>query len=396
LISRGFLGPARVSGCEDAKSKDLAPGALWLCLRELLGTLSLKSTHDGLIASRSTPLAWSPVQITFTPSCPWNVDDCTDPSSPEVVEEVNMQSRKWEIFGVPFDHGSEYEGTGAAPEAIREAGLTRRVERLRSQGIDVADRGDIQPPAGSASEDSPKGLTEMLEYAPALVAQLEGSIDRGAIPIVLGGDHSLTVASVAAVIRSLQKQGIADPSVALLWVDAHPDFETPGPHSTNTMNAMPVTHLLGRDVGGLRQLPDLSPSIDAAHLAFIGLRDVLTEEKRSIREMGIRAYTASDVERLGIDAVWRETMADLIERVDAMVLTFDIDALDPMFAPGVDYPELGGLSTREGAVIMEQAHLLEKLALVELVEVNPAKDKDRITARVAGQLLHRLIEGPLL
>jgi len=307
-----------------------------------------------------------------------------------------MQPKKWEILGAPFDHGSEFEGTGAAPEAIRAAGLTKRVEYLRSQGIDVTDLGDIRPPMGPASEDSPKGLTEMLKYAPSLVAQLEGSMDRGAVPIVLGGDHSLTVASVAAVVRSLQKQGIANPSVGLLWVDAHPDFETPGPHSTNTLNAMPVTHILGRDVGGLRQLPDLSPSIDAAHLAFIGLRDVLTEEKRAIREMGIRAYTASDVERLGIDAVWRETIADLIERVDAMVLTFDIDVLDPMFAPGVDYPELGGLSTREGVVIMEQAHLLEKLALVELVEVNPAKDRNGITVRVAGQLLHRVIGGPLL
>jgi len=307
-----------------------------------------------------------------------------------------MQRRKWEIFGVPFDHGSEYEGTGGAPEAIRAAGLTRRVEHLRSLGIDVADQGDVQPPGERDSEATPRGLAEMLEYAPTLVRTLEASRDEGAVPIVLGGDHSVTVASVSAVARSLRKQGIAEPSVALLWVDAHPDFEMPGPHGTNTLNAMPVTHLIGRDVGGLRELPDLAPGIDADCLVFIGLRDVLTEEKEAIRDLGIRAFTASDVERLGIDAVCREAMEHVGERADAVVLTFDIDVLDPVFAPAVDYPELGGLSTREGAVIMEHAHQLGNLALVELVEVNPKKDREGITVRVAGQLLHRLIEGPLL
>jgi len=307
-----------------------------------------------------------------------------------------MEQRKWRILGVPFDLGSEYEGTAAGPKAIRTAGLTRRVEHLRSLGIDIDDLGDVEPPAKSGSQSTPAGVEEMMEYAPTLVARLEAARDTGAVPIVLGGDHSITIASVAAVVRSLQKQGITEPSVGLLWVDAHPDFETPGPHSTNTLNAMPVTHLVGRDVGELRQLPELGPRINPADLAFIGLRDVLTEERRAIHELGIRAYTASDVERMGIDAVCREAFAVVSERTDAVVVSFDIDVLDPVFAPGVDYPELGGLSTLEGAVILEHAHQLEKLALVELVEVNPAKDPEQITLRVAGQLLHRLIEGPLL
>ena len=179
-------------------------------------------------------------------------------------------------------------------------------------------------------------------------------------------------------------------------MDAHPDFETPGSYSTNTLNAMPVTHLIGREVGGLRHVPELAPHISPDNLAFIGLRDVLTEERHAIHQLGIRAYTASDVERIGIDTVCREAFAVVSERTDAVIVSFDIDVLDPVFAPGVDYPELGGLSTREGAVILEHAHRLETLALVELVEVNPTKDVERTTLRVAGQLLHRLIEGPLL
>jgi len=307
-----------------------------------------------------------------------------------------MLERKWEIVGAPFDFGSEHQGTGEAPEAIRAAGLTRRVEHLRSLGIDILDRGDVDPPGRIDPERRPTGLGEMVSYAPVLLARLEASVSAGAVPIVLGGDHSITMISVGAVAESLQKRGIDGGSVGLLWVDAHPDFETPGPHGTNTLNAMPVTHILGRDVGGLRALPGLAASVDPANLAFIGLRDVLTEEKQAIHEMGIRAYTASDVERLGIVEVCREAFAQVSERTDAVILTFDIDVLDPAFAPGVDYPALGGLTSREGAVIMEQAHQLQKLALVELVEVNPTKDQNRMTLRVAGQLLHRLIEGPLL
>jgi len=307
-----------------------------------------------------------------------------------------MQARKWEIVGAPFDSGSEYEGTGDAPEAIRTAGLTRRVEHMRSLGVDIVDRGDVTPPTEVDPDCDPKGLREMLQYAPSLAAALTSSLGEGAVPIVLGGDHSITIASVAAVAQHLRTQGIDEPSIGLLWVDAHPDFETPGPHGTGTLNAMPVTHILRRDTGGLRALPELDASLDPEHLVFVGLRDVLTEERRAIHEMGIRAYTASDVERLGIDQVCRDALAHLAERTDAVVLTFDIDVLDPTFAPAVDYPELGGLTSREGALIMELAHELETLALVELVEVNPTKDRDKMTLRVAGQLLHRLIEGPLL
>jgi len=307
-----------------------------------------------------------------------------------------MQGRTWQIIGAPFDLGSEHEGTGQAPAAIREAGLTRRVEHLRSVGFDVADCGDALPPKSIDPERSPRGLEEMLAYAPSLVARLREPLNESAVPIVLGGDHSITVASIAAVAGSLRTRGIDEPSIGLVWVDAHPDFETPGPHGTNTLNAMPVTHLLGDDVGGLRVLPELAESIDPENLVFVGLRDVLAEERRAIHERGIRAYTASDVERSGIVDVCREAFAHLSARTDAIVLTFDIDVLDPVFAPGVDYPELGGLTTREGSVIMEQAHQLETLALVELVEVNPTKDRNGMTLRVAGQLLHRLIEGPLL
>jgi arginase len=307
-----------------------------------------------------------------------------------------MMGRRWEIVGAPFDFGSGHEGTGTAPEAIRAAGLTRRLEHLTSLGFEIIDHGDVAPPDPIDPEARPKGLPEMRSYAPRLGARLEDALNRDAVPIVLGGDHSLTMISIAAVAASLRQRGLDERSIGLLWVDAHPDFETPGPHGTDTLNAMPVTHILGREVGNLRASSALSGSLDPRNLAFVGLRDVLDEERDAIERMNILAYTASDVDRLGIDEVCRKAFAHVAERTDAVVLTFDIDVLDPVFAPAVDYPEVGGLSSREGAVIMERAHQLQTLALVELVELNPTKDREHQTLRLAGQLLHRLIEGPLL
>ena len=307
-----------------------------------------------------------------------------------------MDERRWEILGVPFDFGSECEGTGQAPEAIRAAGLSRLVEHLCSLGFEVADRGDIALPERVDGGCRPQGLEEMKVFAPALASRLGAMLFGGSTPIVLGGDHSITIASAAAVHGNLRAQGIDPPSVGVLWIDAHPDFETPGPHGTDALNAMPVTHLLGGDVGGLREIPALGSTIDPENLVFVGLRDVLPEERRAIRGLGIRAFSATDVDRIGIAEICREALARVSERTDAVILTFDIDVLDPTIAPGVDYPQPGGLSLREGMLIMEQIHALEKLALVELVEVNPTKDREGMTARSASRLLHRLIAGPVI
>jgi arginase len=316
-----------------------------------------------------------------------------------------MEERKWEIIGAPFDFGSSHKGSGKAPEAIRSAGLARRIRFMNSLGIDVVDGGDVEAPSPVSGDepndtlgtvDNPTGLVEMIEYAPRLMARLDSSLKSGNIPLVLGGDHSITIPTVSAVADYVRRSGGRNASVGLIWVDAHPDIETPGEDSTNDLNAMPVSHLLGLGIAELRGLAGFEPKVRPEHLVLVGAREVVPEEKKIIRDMNITAYTATDIERLGILQICETTFNRLEEVTDAVVISFDIDAIDPSVAPAVDYPEQGGLTFREAMVVMEFAARSEKLALFELVEVNPAKDSDHATSKLALGLIHHVICGPLL
>lgn len=304
-----------------------------------------------------------------------------------------MKNRKWEIIGAPFDHGSSHKGSGKAPEAIRAAGLTRRLDYLNSEGFDVIDASDIVPELSGVSSVKPSGLNELIAYAPAFMEKLDASLNGGFIPLILGGDHSISIPSVSAAADHLRRAGSANGTLGLIWVDAHPDLETPGDDSTNDLNAMSAAHLLDHGVEELRNLRGFSPKISPEKMIYIGLRDVVPEERRLIQDMSIAAYTASDIERLGFASICERSFAQMNEKTDAFVLSFDIDAIDPMEAPGVDYPQPGGLTFREAMLLMEHTNQSEKLALFELVEVNPAKDRDETTSKVAVRLLHQLICG---
>jgi arginase len=305
-------------------------------------------------------------------------------------------NRRWEIVGAPFDFGSSHKGSHKAPEAIRAAGLTRRLNHFTSLGIDVIDGGDVEPSVCSSLQKTPLGLNEMMVYAPTLMARLDASFILGTVPLVLGGDHSISIPTVSSVVGHLRKSLKTDATIGLIWVDAHPDLETPGPDSTNDLNAMSAAHLLNLGVKDLRTLHGFAPKIRSEHLRYIGLRDVVQEEKQAIHDMNITYYTMSDIERLGIVEVCDEVFGYMNEKTDAFVLSFDIDAIDPLVVPGVDYPQPGGLTLREAMVIMEFGNRSQKLALFEIVEVNPTKDSDDITSKIAVRLIHRIICGPVL
>jgi arginase len=213
---------------------------------------------------------------------------------------------------------------------------------------------------------------------------------------VLGGDHSISIATVSTVAGWLRESRDPSSSLGLLWVDAHPDLETPDTDSTNDLNAMAAAHLLDRGVPDLRALRGFAPKVKPENLIYIGLRDVVSEEREAIQEMGITAYTASDVEKQGIVKVCEGAFGAMEERTDGFVLSFDIDAVDPSAAPGVDYPEPGGLTMREAMVIMEFAFESKKLSLFEILEVNPTKDREAETSKMAVVLIYRLLRGPVL
>jgi arginase len=307
-----------------------------------------------------------------------------------------MKTKKWVIIGAPFDRGTAHRGAEAAPQAVRSAGLTRRIDYLAGLGYEITDGGNVDSPETPRTETLPTGIADMPAYAAALVERLDGPLRDGRVPLVLGGDHSISIPTVSAVAGVTRESHGEDANIGVVWVDAHPDLETPGPDSTNDLNAMPAAHLLGLGIPELASLGGFSPKVKPEHLIYIGLRDVVREERQIINGMAITSYTASDIERLGIAAICIETLEHMNKKTDGFVLSFDIDAIDPMMAPGVDYPQPGGLTVREAVLMVESLCRSDKLRLFELLEVNPTRDRDDMTSKLVTNLVHRAVAGPMI
>jgi arginase len=241
----------------------------------------------------------------------------------------------------------------------------------------------------------PCGVAEMKEYAPRLMERIDDALLAGKVPIVLGGDHAVSIPTISAVadaLRSAPERG----DVGIIWVDAHPDLETPSPDSTDDLHAMAAAHLLDRGVPALRSLRGFAPKVKPENLIYVGLSDVVPEERQAIHDLGITSYTMSDVESAGITSICENIFERMNATAGGFVVSFDVDAIDPSYAPGVDYAEPGGLTYREAMVFMEFVAQSEGLRLLEILEVNPLKDRDDMTSRLAARLIYRGIRGPVV
>ena len=337
-----------------------------------------------------------------------------------------MKRRGYEIIGAAFDLGSDTRGSADAPRALREKGLLKELRWLKERGVRLIDGGDVHGPvpgdSGSAdfrasdrgatdadstdsratdprSSDSPaapRHTAELVSFSHTLMEKLRGSYESGRVPVVIGGDHSISIPSVSAAAALLRETQGPEADLGLIWVDAHPDLEMPETSSSGDLHAMAVSHLLGYGVEELSHLGGFSPKVKPANLILIGLRDVLPEERAIIREKRITAYAGTDVERLGITHICEQAFSKMSRDTAGFVLSFDIDACDPLVAPAVEYPERGGLTYREAALVMEFAAAAEKLICLEMVEVNPALDKHGATSEVAVDLIRSAVGGSIL
>jgi arginase len=287
-----------------------------------------------------------------------------------------------EIIGVPVDVGASRRGARLGPQAIRAAGLVGRIESL---GYRVRDAGDVASQeraaaAGSAGAGEPHSLDVLRTASASLADAIERSLRSDALPIVLGGDHSLAIGALAGAARVKGLQG-------LIWIDAHADLNTPATSPTGNLHGMPVAAALG-ELHALFDTPTFpTPSIDAARTVFVGLRDLDPGEKRAILMRGMTAFTMSDIDRIGMAKVMERAIEIAAKGPASLHLSFDIDALDPSSAPGTGTPVPGGLTYREGHLAMEIVAESGAAHSVELVEVNPALDDGVTTARVAMELI---------
>ena len=288
-------------------------------------------------------------------------------------------NRPVDIIGVPLEYGAGRMGVRLGPEAIRSAELKRRIEAL---GYTVSDTGDVTVPPldGADPDDHAHHVRFIREACAALADAVEKSLKGGSFPVILGGDHSLAIGALAGAARVVGPQGV-------IWIDAHADLNTPSTTPTGNVHGMPMAAALGDmpDMFGPPGFP--ARSVDPSRCVFLALRDLDPGEKRSIRERGMSAFTMSDIDRVGFAKVMERAVEIAARGPESVHVSVDIDALDPVAAPGTGTPVPGGLTYREAHLAMEIVAETGIAHSLEVVEVNPTLDDGRATARVAMELI---------
>jgi len=293
-------------------------------------------------------------------------------------------SRGVALIGVPIDLGANRRGVDMGPSALRVTNLSGR---LRDLGLDVEDRGDIHVPIPEecdAGEKSLKYAKAIQGICEALCVKSLAALRDGRLPIVLGGDHSLAMGSVAATARHHRDRGEA---IGLIWFDAHGDMNTPASTDSGNVHGMPLAHLLGLGDEGLASIGGFRTKVDPAHCALVGIRDLDEREKELIQRSGVRVFTMKEIDRRGAATVTEEAVELAGSGTAGVHVSFDIDACDPSVAPGVGTPKKGGLSYREAHLCLELIHDSGRLLAMDMVEVNPIFDDRNHTAEFGAELI---------
>jgi len=290
-----------------------------------------------------------------------------------------------QLIGVPLDLGAGRRGPDMGPSALRLTGLARRLTEL---GHDVDDLGNLSVPI---PERTPVGDTSM-RYADAiaavcvdLAARTRQCVANGAIPLILGGDHSAAMGSISGVASTRPPE-----TLGCIWVDAHADMNTPASSPSGNVHGMPLAALQGRGPALLTEIGGAPPSLSPARTVLFGIRDLDEREKTIVRESGVTAITMTEIDQAGIGTAVERAIAVATDgqpsAAAGLYISLDMDAVDPGFAPGVGTPVPGGLSYRESHLLMEMVHESGALAGMDIVETNPALDHANATAELGAQL----------
>lgn len=271
------------------------------------------------------------------------------------------------------------------PSALRIAGLG---ERLTALGLTVVDKGDLATPIPETRErrdERKKYIGDIAQVCQMLHRSSLASLDAGAMPLVLGGDHSLAAGSVAA--SSQWARNTHGMPIGLLWVDAHGDMNTPATSTSGNVHGMPLAALLGAEPAELSQIGDLSPIVLPAHTVIIGVRNLDEREKIAVRDSHVHVFTMKDIDRQGIAAIVEQAVTFAGSGTAGIHVSFDMDVCDPTIAPGVGTPVKGGLDYREAHMVMEIVADSGLLTALDVVEVNPTLDVRNQTAQLGTELV---------
>jgi arginase len=301
------------------------------------------------------------------------------------------RNKKVGILGVPLGYGAGKKGSELGVTAIRMSKIRGNflVEHISELGYEVKDYGDveiIQPDYVAEEGENPKYLNEMIASSKNSAEAVKKILGNNEIPIILGGDHAIAIGTFAGISSFYKEQ---DKEIGLIWFDAHADINTPESSPSGNVHGMPLATILGIGNEQLVNLEGFAPKIKPEFIAHIGGRDLDLGECRRIRELGMREnfFTMSDIDRRGMLACVEDAIKIVSKAKDGFAVTFDVDIIDPRFAPGSGTLVRGGITYREAHLALEVIAEKGGMRSFEIVEVNPMLDAHNITVELAGELI---------
>ena len=283
------------------------------------------------------------------------------------------------VLGVPCDLGLHLRGSNIAPNCLRNLNLQSKIKAL---GYEVLDKGDIQVPmreslpAASTENGYVKEIADITSQLAHIIAE---NLRDGMVTLTLGGDHSL---SIGAISGASSYFSAIDKKMGLIWVDAHADLNSNKTTITKNIHGMPLFSLLDK--------------VSPPNISLVGIRLLDFVERDVCKNSGIRSFTMSDIDSMGMARTMREAIAFAVAGTDAIYLSFDLDAIDPEHAPGVNTPVMGGLTYREAHLLLEMLYATGKICGIDLVELNPMQDVSQKTAQLAIELVQSAFGNSIL
>lgn len=288
------------------------------------------------------------------------------------------------IISVPIDLGAGTRGVNLGPEAIKYAGLIKRLENI---GYSVEDRCDIpvnKKAAVTVAGSNLKNLNIVAEVNEKLCEEVSSAMSEGKFPLVIGGDHSIAIGTISGVLQHKKNLGV-------IWFDAHGDINTPQTSPSGNIHGMPIAVLLGMGDESLTSIGGKDAVLKKENIVYIGSRDLDAGERTALKSLGIKVFTMHEIDDMGIKNVMTEAIRIAGEGTDGIHVSFDLDVLDPEVAPGTGTKVPGGMGYREAHYALELIARSEKLVSAEFVEVNPLLDHENMTAKAAVALAGSLL-----
>jgi arginase len=288
------------------------------------------------------------------------------------------------IIGAPLDLGQDRRGVDMGPSAIRVANLNKRLVALGFHPDDLGNVPVDQPESLPEGPASAKYLPQIALACKRLAIMVDRALATKKLPLVLGGDHSVAVGTVAGVSRHFRRK---KQEIGLIWVDAHADMNTPETSPSGNVHGMPLACCVGLGPPELTNLFGYAPKVNPRKTVLVGLRDVDMLERGHVRDTGVRAFTMRDIDERGLRSVMDEAFRIATDDTAGFHLSLDMDWIDPQFAPGVGTPVRGGATYREAHLAMELICDSGRMLSMEVVEVNPVIDEINRTADLAVEMI---------